>query len=348
MKEKNILYTEPRSYFSREVRQKYRLGEFSPEAFLPRIQSVILGHAVGDALGVPVEFCTREQLSRHPVIDMQGFGTYTVPEGCWSDDTSMALATLDSLSQGKLDLKDMMDKFAKWYHRDWYTPTGKMFDVGNTCSTAIENYSLRKLPPEVCGLAGEHSNGNGALMRIHPAALWAWYCQTEAEWESTIDKVSALTHAHECSKLGCKIYTRVLFALLDCPKKASVRRSIKEAASCYAASPEYHRYARIFSPEFPRLKKEDIQSTGYIVHTLEAALWCLLNTKSYEECVLKAVNLGDDTDTTAAVAGGLAGALYGIDAIPQKWLSTLKKQEGIQTLCEISCENWRKTQIPPT
>ena len=138
------------------------------------IKAVMLGHAVGDALGVPVEFCERDELAAKPVTDMVGYGTYPYPAGCWSDDTSMSLAELDSLASGKLDFDDIMVKFGEWYYDDEYTPTGEMFDVGNTCSYAIDNYFAYHKPVEECGLTGERSNGNGSLMRIHPFVLYAY------------------------------------------------------------------------------------------------------------------------------------------------------------------------------
>ena len=124
-----------------------------------KIKAVMLGHAIGDALGVPVEFCKRAELDEKPVTDMVGYGTYAYPEGCWSDDTSMSLAALDSLASGKLDFDDIMVKFGEWYYDDEYTPTGEMFDVGNTCSYAIDNYFAYHKPIEECGLTGERSNG---------------------------------------------------------------------------------------------------------------------------------------------------------------------------------------------
>ena len=117
-----------------------------------KIKSVVIGHAVGDALGVPVEFCTRATLEKNPVTEMVGYGTYPYPKGCWSDDTSMSLATLDSISNGNLDFDDIMIKFGKWYYENEYTPTGKMFDVGNTCSYAIDNFFAHGKTAEECGL----------------------------------------------------------------------------------------------------------------------------------------------------------------------------------------------------
>lgn len=299
-----------------------------------KIKAVVLGHAVADALGVPVEFATRAELEQDPVSEMLGFGTYPVPMGSFSDDTSMSLAALDSLSQGKIDFDDVMLKLGAWYYEGAYTPTGEVFDVGNTCSFAIENYFSAHKSVDECGLSGEGSNGNGSLMRIHPFVLFLWAKKERSDWENIIDKASALTHAHERAKLGCKIYAMILWALLEENSKDAVRKALKDASSLYAKEAEYPHYARVFSPEFEHLPKDKIKSGGYVVDTLEAAVYCLLTTESYRECVLKAVNLGDDTDTVAAVAGGLAGALYGYDAIPSEWLAVLRKKDDIVHLCD--------------
>ena len=306
-----------------------------------KIKAVMLGHAVADALGVPVEFNKRKDLDKAPVTDMYGYGTYPVPAGAWSDDTSMSLAALDSISGGTINWDDVMEGFGAWYYRDKYTPTGKMFDVGNTCSQAIYNYfRLRKTATE-CGLSDGRSNGNGSLMRIHPFAMMAHFdARLRPEFDSIIEKASALTHAHERSKLGCKIYSLILCRLLEEPSKKTLKLALSEASERYSLSPEYGAYKRIFAPDFDKLPRDDIKSTGYVVDTLEASLWCILTTESYSECVLKAVNLGDDTDTVAAVAGGLAGALYGCGAIPRAWLDTLIKREYIEEMCERAGEAW--------
>lgn len=314
-----------------------------------KIKAVMLGHAVGDALGVPVEFCERDDLAEKPVTDMVGYGTYPYPEGCWSDDTSMSLAALDSLASSKLNFDDIMVKFGEWYYDDEYTPTGEMFDVGNTCSYAIDNYFAYHKPVEECGLAGEHSNGNGSLMRIHPFVLYAYANQMSVdEWLGVIVKASALTHAHDISKIGCLIYTFILMSLLKDKGKDGLRDALKKAERYLSACAEFAPYERIFKSDFAGLPREEIKSSGYVVDTLEAAIWCLLTTDNYRDCVLKAVNLGDDTDTVAAVAGGLAGALYGYDAIPREWLDTLKRRGYIEEMCERSCAAWAKNKYEPT
>lgn len=310
------------------------------------IKAVMIGHAVGDALGVPVEFCSREELIENPVTTMTGYGSYPVPAGAWSDDTSMALAALDSLSSGKINEFEIMVNFVKWLDAGCYTPTGECFDVGGVCRKAIgsffdrcyteENGLVQPLDFDLteCGASGENANGNGSLMRIHPFSLMTWYREEwKKDFEPVIDRASALTHAHERSKLACKIYTMVLHGLLHQPAKASVVSALAEAKIRYEKNAEACHYARLFDKDFAQLAIDDIKSSGYVVDTLEAAIWCLLTTNSYEECVLKAVNLGEDTDTVGAVAGGLAGALYGYDAIPEPWRKALLKSAYIERIC---------------
>ena len=315
---------------------------------IDKIKAVMLGHAVGDALGVPVEFAKREELDNAPVTDMEGFGTYPYPAGTWSDDTSLSLATLDVLKGGEIKWDEIMLNFGAWLQNDKYTATGETFDAGKTCVKAIINYLTNDIKASESGGTDEHSNGNGSLMRIHPFVLYANATILNGTeegywlWKGCIKQASALTHAHERSIMGCYIYGYCLSFLLKEPTKESLIKGIKFAGEDLDCLPEFEHYNRIFDKNFANLKREEIKSTVYVVDTLEAALWCLLNTNSYEECVLNAVNLGDDTDTVAAVAGGLAGALYGLNAIPEKWLNILKKRDYIEKMCETAVENWIK------
>jgi ADP-ribosylglycohydrolase len=169
----------------------------------------------------------------------------------------------------------------------------------------------------------------------------------DATLEEKLDviyEVSALTHGHPRSKLACGIYAFILTALMDTQNKEGIQAGLTAAKAHYETQFEYQteltHYARIFQPDFANTPEEEIKSSGYVVDTLEAALWCVLTTDSYRDCVLKAVNLGSDTDTVAAVAGGLAGALYGYDSIPQEWRDALIKREWIEEMCERAGQTW--------
>lgn len=318
---------------------------------LDKIKSVMIGHAVGDALGVPVEFASREEIAENPVTDMEGFGTYPYPAGTWSDDTSMSLAALDSLVSGEIKWDEIMSNFGKWLDNGEYTPSGEAFDVGRTCLNAIISYFTKGTKATESGGNEEYSNGNGSLMRIHPFALYEYFKGTyDIE---VIHTASALTHAHERSKMACGIYSFVLWELLNKPLKESIRRGLNKAKRYYHDWDEMKSYYKMLFRRigltelhfedldtFERVKREEIKSTGYVVDTIEAAIWCLMNTHSYKECVLMAVNLGDDTDTVAAIAGGLAGALYGYESIPEEWRNTLIKRDYIEDMCERASKAW--------
>ena len=303
---------------------------------LEKVKAVVLGHAVADALGVPVEFASREALDKNPATGMKGFGTYPVPAGSWSDDTTMALCALDAFTEKGFDLDRVMENFGRWFYEGEYTPTGVCFDVGGCCASAIRNYCKGGLDTDACGLGAEKDNGNGSLMRIHPFVLLSDREKPLSERLTEIDRASALTHAHPRSLIGCRIYAVILWALLETPDKEAVLSALRRCAALFGGESEFSAYRRLFLPDFAALPRSAIRSSGYVVDTLEAALWCLLTTDTYRDCVLRAVNLGSDTDTVAAVAGGLAGALYGYDAIPAAWREALLRREWIETLCEIA------------
>ncbi len=319
---------------------------------LEKIKSVMIGHAVGDALGVPVEFASREEIAENPVTDMEGFGTYPYPAGTWSDDTSMSLAALDSLADGNIKWDEIMANFGKWLEHGEYTPSGEAFDVGRTCLNAIMSYFIKGAKATESGGDEEYSNGNGSLMRIHPFALYEYFNGT-FDME-VIHTASSLTHAHERSKMACGIYSFVLWELLKKPDKQSISIGVNKARRFYRNFSEFDVFesmlfkricgiGRNFSEDFEeyrRPERDEIKSSGYVVDSLEAAIWCLKTTSSYKECVLRAVNLGDDTDTVAAIAGGLAGALYGYNSIPKEWRDTLIKREYIEEMCERASKSW--------
>lgn len=300
----------------------------------------IMGVVVGDALGVPVEFSERYELEEEPVTGMRGYGTYNLPAGSWSDDSSMTLATLDSLKTG-YDLEDMMDKFVLWMEEGEYTPFGEMFDIGNATSMAIMRYQRTK-DVYTCGGKNERDNGNGSLMRIMPICIQCYddfgnEIISKQEVISRIHDVSGLTHNHMRSKIACGLYYFMVKSIIDNPGtlQEKLQAGLDEGFDLYLEEPEVSHYLRIKNLDtFKTLKKEEIKSTGYVVHSLEAAIWCLLNSVSYDEAVLKAVNLGSDTDTVAAIACGLAGLHYGYESIPEEWLEVIQKREWIEALCK--------------
>ena len=297
----------------------------------------IMGLCVADAMGVPVEFTSRKTLAMNPVTNMRGYGTYNQPPGTWSDDTSMTLCLLHSLSGG-LDYTDIMQKFLSWYKNNEYTPHGDVFDIGIATRKALRRFA-EGTPALQCGGTAEYDNGNGSLMRVLPLAFYLRARNYgECEAFEIIHNVSSLTHAHKRSQIACGIYLSVAECLFDAADlNAAIRTGIAKAKIYYENHSNYanelSHYDRIFRHDFANLHEDEIRSSGYVVDTLEAVLWCLLNTHSYEECILKAVNLGEDTDTVAAIAGGLAGMYYGAESIPEAWVEQIPRMEYILQLC---------------
>ncbi|WP_172194972.1 ADP-ribosylglycohydrolase family protein [Saccharibacillus qingshengii] len=298
-----------------------------------RLNGALLGLTAADALGVPVEFRPRTYLDANPVTDMFGYGTYNQPPGTWSDDSTMMWCTVESLAlQKECDTEDMAGRFVRWLTSGYMTPHGELFDIGNATREALERYRTEAVWARFAGLERESSNGNGSLMRILPMAFYVRGMEA-AERERLVAEVSSITHRHPRSILACQIYVEIALRLLD---GRSAGQACLEAAAAvrerHADHPELETFERVWNGSLAALKREDIRSSGYVVDTLEAALWCLLTTSSYREAALKAVNLGEDTDTTGAVVGGLAGILYGEAGIPAEWISQLAKLNELRAL----------------
>lgn len=287
----------------------------------------IIGLIVGDALGVPYEFRNRDTFT---ASTMTGYGTYNQPPGTWSDDSSMTLATIDAINRcsGKINTKEIMNGFMDWFYNGWFTPYGKCFDVGHTTQRSIQKYSSGMYDINSCGCGDVTDNGNGSLMRILPLAFM------QKITDDVVDSVSAITHAHPISKYACEIYVSFASLLREGVRIEQayniVVEFMKRGLFNYGLGEEFMDFINI-----PNLKRNDIKSTGYVVDTLVAAVWCLMNSKDYADCVLKAVNLGGDTDTIAAVAGGLAGIVYGISNIPQEWLDKIPKKDKIMEMLDV-------------
>ncbi|MGX8694084.1 MAG: ADP-ribosylglycohydrolase family protein [Methanobrevibacter sp.] len=294
-----------------------------------KVKDGIIGLLIGDALGVPVEFEQRKSLENHPITKMEGYGTYNKPEGTWSDDTSMTLATMASIVNKKaIDYDDIMENFCKWYKREIYWQIPR-FDIGITTHIALDNY-LDGIPALECGLDGERDNGNGSLMRILPLAYIP-----DIDYE-TIESVSALTHAHKRSRIACVLYVEIAKSMLE-NEGLSIDEHIKTACDKIKdyyqdCEEELEHFKRIFDDDLNDI--DAISSKGYVIYTFESVIYCLKNTDNYKDAVLKAVNLGEDTDTTAAICGGLAGIYYGYDEIPIDWIETVDQIDKVLSLCE--------------
>ncbi|MBM4176754.1 MAG: ADP-ribosylglycohydrolase family protein [Ignavibacteria bacterium] len=300
------------------------------------IKSALFGVAVGDALGVPVEFKSRDTIRKNPVTDMIGYGTYNLPAGTWSDDSSLTFCLAEALTQD-FNLNVIGQNFVKWYHENYWTPHGNVFDIGIATRQAILRLA-RGEKPELAGGFDESDNGNGALMRILPLLFYILDKQINERYDIT-KKVSSITHGHIRSVIACFYYLEFAKQIFDGKDKFKIYGNLQTEISNHlkrlSINPkEIALFDRLLKSEIYKLDEEEIQSSGYVLHTLEASIWCLLTTDNYKEAVLKAVNLGSDTDTTGAVTGGLAGLLYGFDNIPKNWIDQIARKKDLENLTE--------------
>lgn len=316
------------------------------------ITAGVLGFVIGDCLGVPVEFKNRYWLKSNPVKDMLEKGSHFQPKGTWSDDSSMVLATIHSLIELKgysssNSFYDMADKFVDWYKNGLYSPNGEAFDIGNTTRAALEKFIANR--NKECGEGSLYDNGNGSLMRILPLAYYFYKTNTELKQRKNITfEVSSITHSHIMSKYACLMYVEYLLNIIKGIDKYKAYKLMIETVEDLLKSEEKQNrkiiseaYKRILNGKLDKLKENDIKSSGYVVDTLEAVLWIVLNSKDYKEAVLEAVNLGDDTDTVGALAGGLLGAIYGYNAIPVEWTNVVIRKDEIVSICR----SWEATKF---
>lgn len=310
-----------------------------------KIEAGLLGLAVGDALGVPVEFKSRAYLKENPVTEMFGFGTHYQPAGTWSDDSSLTFCLAESLTKS-YDLNDIAKNFVKWYGADLWTPHGKVFDIGIATRHAIENIA-KGHQPDLCGGFSESDNGNGSLMRILPLVF---YLQKQSDIEviyQKVKEVSSITHAHFRSIFACFIYVVYCLEILKDKDKFEAYKDMQNVLSKFLENKSFNPveiqlFDRILKNDISQYPGVNIHSSGYVLDSLQASLWCFLNSDSYKETVLKAVNLGEDTDTTGAIAGGLAGIYFGLKSIPQKWIENLVRINDIKDLAERLADNLNK------
>jgi ADP-ribosyl-[dinitrogen reductase] hydrolase len=281
-----------------------------------RAVGALLGLAIGDAIGTTLEFSERG--AGASIEDMIGGGPFRLKPGQWTDDTAMALCLADTLlACGHLDQRDLMQRFRRWWRTGENSCTGDCFDIGVTTREALSRFERTGDP--VAGAADPRSAGNGSLMRLAPVAIF-WHDDRENA-ETAARGQSVTTHQATAAVEACAFFVHLL---LDAIEGQSKQRVL--GARTWSAESSIDLIAR---GAWRKKERKDIRSSGYVVDTLEAALWSVAAANSFEEAVLRAANLGDDADTVAAVAGQLAGGLWGVSGIPQKWLTRLAWSEQI-------------------
>jgi ADP-ribosyl-[dinitrogen reductase] hydrolase len=306
-------------------------------------RDILFGISIGDAMGVPLEFISREELSQNPVADMRAFGTFNQPKGTWSDDSSLTFCLAESLLNG-FNLKDIATKMIQFKDDAYWTAHNEVFDIGITTTLGIdvlEDIIAKKeyhLLEKLGNMEDELTNGNGALMRILPIICYVKNKPILQQFE-IIWQVSALTHYHIRSAIACLIYIKFAENLINgLSKEIAYNNMQNEIHSFFIeyATPleEQQVFDRLIQNQIVNCPIEEIRSAGYVLDSLEASIWCLMNTNSYKDAVLKAANLGHDSDTIASIVGGLAGILYGYESIPNEWMQELARKDEILMLAD--------------
>lgn len=289
---------------------------------LQRFRGCLLGLAAGDAVGTTVEFRARGQFE--PLSDMVGGGPFDLEPGQWTDDTSMALCLAESLvNRGGFDPRDQMDRYCRWWTDGYLSSNGLCFDIGDTIVAALRRYQSTDDP--FAGSTDPQAAGNGSIMRLAPIPMF--FFPDENVVAAQARESSRTTHgARECVDACRVLALAICRALAGLPKEEVLRN--------HSLKIESPRIRAIADGAYGGKNESDIRGSGYVVDCLEAALWCFAETESFEAAILRAANLGDDADTTAAVCGQVAGAYYGEAGIPAKWLERLTMREAIVALAD--------------
>ncbi|WP_291320639.1 ADP-ribosylglycohydrolase family protein [Desulfonatronospira sp.] len=288
-----------------------------------RFRGCLAGLAAGDAVGTTVEFMPRSGFE--PLRDMVGGGPFNLGPGQWTDDTSMTLCLAESLvEKSGFDARDQMERYCRWMETGYLSSTGSCFDIGSTVATALQRYLKTGEP--YSGSTHPRSAGNGSIMRLAPIPM-NYYPDINLS-ESMAGESSRTTHgAEECID-ACRLLARMTVRALSGRSKEEILLADRDS---FSGSQKIVAIARA---GYLEKDESDLYGTGYVVQSLEAALWCFAGSVSFRDAVLRAANLGDDADTTAAVCGQLAGAYYGLDGIPRHWTEKLAMKEKILELSD--------------
>lgn len=286
---------------------------------LDRAKGALVGLALGDALGTTLEFAGRD--TRPPVTDLVGGGPFGLDPGEWTDDTSMALCLAESLlERGRLDVHDLMNRFVRWYKEGHNSVTGTCFDIGVTTERALRAFSETGEP--MSGSTDPRSAGNGSLMRLSPVAI-RWR-RDRARATAAARLQSRTAHGAAQAVEACAFYVELLIEAIAGAPKETVLRAREWSGDAQIAG--------VAAGTWRTKARDAISSSGYVLHTLEAALWCVGRSESTEEALILAANLADDADTVAAVTGQLAGALWGMSDAPAGWLEKLAWRGRLEAL----------------
>lgn len=290
-----------------------------------RFRGCLVGLAAGDALGTTLEF--KRPGSFAPLTDMVGGGPFRLLPGQWTDDTSMALCLAESLTETRVfDPLDQLDRYWRWYTQGHLSSTGTCFDIGNTTSAALHRFNRERQPYP--GPTDPDTAGNGSLMRLSPVPMR--YANQAREAIERSAESSRTTHGAATAIDACRYFGGLLVAALNGVDKATLlSERYSPLGQAWEPTALHPAVTAVASGSFKAKQPPDIRGSGYVIHTLEAALWAFYHTETFRDGALKVVNLGEDADTTGAVYGQIAGAYYGLSGIPAEWVAKLSMRDYI-------------------
>lgn len=292
-----------------------------------RFLGALVGLAAGDAVGTTLEF--RRPGSFTPITDMVGGGPFRLAPGQWTDDTSMALCLAESLVESiGFDPADQMRRYLRWYRDGYLSSTGHCFDIGGATSTALRKFEQSGNP--FSGSTDPNTAGNGSLMRLAPVAMY--YAGNPGEAIQCCAESSRTTHAATTAIDACRFFGGLLVGALVGKSKDELLNPAYTPTPAGWGEPFHHAIAKVAAGSYLEMNPPDVKGTGYVVESLEAALWAFFKSTDFRSGCLLAANLGDDADTTAAIYGQIAGAFYGAENIPAAWREKLALRERIEEM----------------
>lgn len=300
-----------------------------------RVKEGIIGSAIGDALGTTTKGQAREYLLEHPVLKMTPCIKKGIPKGAWGDSTSLMVATTYAITKRGLDYDYIAENCVSWFTSNRFCSVGESFGIGRTTLKALIRFTQRQKSATECGEGLIKDNGNSALKMVLPLAYYfIANKETKENVYTAIKNVCSITHRHEISICACYIYVHYAMFLLNGNNKFAAIKKLKTLDYSMFSNNTLEYFSRILVGNLSELDIDEINSTSFVVDTLESILWCFIKSDNYKDCIIATTNIGDDTSSIGALTGALAGIYYGTNKIPKDWYDNVRRKDYLTTISE--------------
>lgn len=300
-----------------------------------RVKEGIIGSAIGDALGTTTKGQAREYLLEHPVLKMTPCIKKGIPKGAWGDSTSLMVATTYAITKRGLDYDYIAENCVSWFTSNRFCSVGESFGIGRTTLKSLIRFTQRQKSATECGEGLIKDNGNSALKMVLPLAYYfIANKETKENVYTTIKNVCSITHRHEISICACYIYVHYAMFLLNGNNKFAAIKKLKTLDYSMFSNNTLEYFSRILVGNLSELDIDEINSTSFVVDTLESIIWCFIKSDNYKDCIIATTNIGDDTSSIGALTGALAGIYYGTNKIPKDWYDNVRRKDYLTTISE--------------